>query len=73
MGKAQVNAYEMRRETGFGSAVAPGLKMSNSRINAGYRPKRRNNIMAKSEKEALMILHRGLVMRGRQKVGIMQS
>ena len=53
MGKAQVNACTRCVEKlGLApKAVAPGLKMSNSRVNAGYRPKRRNNIMAKSEKE----------------------
>lgn len=53
MGKAQVNAC-MRCVEKLGlapKAVAPGLKMPSSRVNTRFNPKRRNNIMAKSEKE----------------------
>lgn len=53
MGKAQVNAC-LRCVEKLGLApksVAPGIKMSNSRIGNSYKPKRRNNIMTKTEKE----------------------
>jgi len=53
MGKAQVNAcLRCVEKLGLGpKEVAPGIKMSNSRANSSFKPKRRNNIMSKSEKE----------------------
>ncbi len=53
MGKAQVNAcLRCVEKLGLApKAVAPGIKMSNNRINNSFKPKRRSNIMAKSDKE----------------------
>ena len=53
MGKAQVNAcLRCVEKLGLApKAVAPGIKMSNSRTGGSFRSKRRNNIMTKSDKE----------------------
>lgn len=53
MGKANVHAcLRCVDKLGLGpKEVAPGLKMSHSRSNSSFKPKRRNDIMAKNEKE----------------------
>lgn len=53
MGKAQVCAcLRCVEKLGLGpKAEAPGIKMSNSRTNNSFKPKRRNNIMARTDKE----------------------
>lgn len=53
MGKAQVSAcLRCVEKLGLGpKAEAPGIKMSNSRPNNSFKPKRRNNIMARTDKE----------------------
>ncbi len=53
MGKANVNAcLRCVEKLGLNpKQVAPGIKMSQNRTNAPIKPKRRNDIMSKQEKE----------------------
>ena len=55
MGKAKVNAC-MKCVDKLGlnpKQVAPGIKMSQNRTNVPFKPKRRNDIMSKQEKELI--------------------